>query len=135
VGTLAAVAAALWIGIQDRKDAERRARQDRAIEREAFVRRRDYEECIRLLQLVEIDRRTWEGRSDDQERPRSVEATALVRALWGRRSWWGTVWDWYVGYRNPDNRFSSNKSLPDDVFPGMQREVAEMIAQLDGLER
>lgn len=135
VGTLVAVAAALWIGYQDRRDLLRQIREDRAHEHQVFVRRRDYEECVRLLELIELDRRKWEDRAGDEDRPRSVEAVALVRALWHRRAWWATVWDWYIGHRQPGNRFDAGQDIPGDVFSEMQREVAEAINQLDWHDR
>jgi hypothetical protein len=135
VGTFAAVATALWIGYRDRRDVVEHARQERAADREAFLRRRDYDESLRLLQLVEQDRRAWEEAGSSGDRPRSIEATALVRALWGRRNWWGTVWDWYVDFGSPDNRFAHDRAVPNDLFSEMQREIAEAILRLDWQDR
>lgn len=135
IGTFAAVATALWIGYQDRRDADEQARRERTADRETYVRRRDYDECLRLLQLVEADRRVWEERRNDKEKPRSVEATALVRGMWPRRNWWGTVWDWYVEYRQPNNIFSDGQPVPADVFSRMQKEIVEAIHKLDWQDR
>jgi hypothetical protein len=135
VGTLFAVMAALWIATRDRQRALAQAASDAAAERELFVRRRDYDECLRLLELVERYRREWEAAGDPLKRPRSIEATALIRALWGRRNWWGTAVDWYVESRKPGWRFSDGVPAPDDVFAQMQSEIVDAIMKLDAQDR
>lgn len=136
VGTFLAIGAALWIGIRDRREADKQAHDERVQARESFVRRRDYDECIRLLELVERDRQQWEASPDHL--PRSIEATALIRALWGRRNWWGAAADWYIESRRPGSRYSELK--PDDpavgeVFATIEREIVEMIMKLDFQDR
>lgn len=86
-----AVLAALDIAAEDRRRARTQADADRA----AFVRRRDYEECVRLVGLIEADLERFTAGGAEAGR-RSPEATALVLALWGKRSWWGKVADYYV---------------------------------------
>ena len=135
VGTLFAVMVALWISKRDRQQALDQAAGDAAAERELFVRRRDYDECLRLMELVERDRRDWEAATDPLSRPRSIEATALIRALWSRRNWWGTAVDWYVESRNPGWRYSDGVPAPDDVFVQIQDEIVQAIMQLDAQDR
>jgi hypothetical protein len=132
VATFLAVGAALWIGIRDRWDALRIA----AAVRDSSIRRREYEECVRLLELVERDRRAWQERRDTL--PRSVEATALIRAMSERRNWWSATVDWYIDSREPGWRFSDlkpNDPRIADVFATIEREIVEAIMTLDFEDR
>ncbi|MFF1739634.1 hypothetical protein [Streptomyces mirabilis] len=106
VTAIIAVAVALLIATQDRRRSDQAAADVAAEERRAFARRRDYDECVRLLQLVEEDRRN---------NTKSVEAKALVLAMWPRRNWMGRAVDYYVeSERDP--------ARPDEPQVAMRRQ-------------
>ncbi|MGW1966379.1 hypothetical protein ACWCPD_39700 [Streptomyces sp. NPDC001935] len=126
VTAIIAVAVALLIATQDRRRSDQAAAEATAEERRAFARRRDYDECVRILQLIEEDRRS---------NTKSVEATALVLAMWPKSNWMGRVADYYVeSGRDPNNRYARAQPT-DGEFALMQQEVVEAIAQLDHQDR
>ncbi|WP_089105493.1 hypothetical protein [Streptomyces hyaluromycini] len=57
VAAIIAVAVALLIATQDRRGSDAAAAEAQATERRAFARRWLYDQCMRLLQLIEDDRR------------------------------------------------------------------------------
>jgi len=133
-----AVIAALRIATQDRqrtdaaletqRSAEHEARRE---ERETYARRRDYEEAVRLVTLIEQDRQKY-SRNATTPPPRSAEAAGLVNALWYKRNQWGSVWDYYVeALRDPTNRYASG----EPPFQTMQEEVRAAIDRLSFLDR
>ncbi|GGT18870.1 hypothetical protein GCM10010271_22580 [Streptomyces kurssanovii] len=127
VAAIIAVAVALLIATQDRRRAANDAAESAREERQAFARRRDYDECVRLLQLIEEDRRS--------RGTRSAEGTALVLAMWPKHNWIGMVADFYVeATRDPNSRFA-RADPTDDEFQLMQQEVVEAIGHLDHEDR
>jgi hypothetical protein len=129
VALIFAASTALIIATADR----RRADQAKTEERAAFVRRRDYDEAVRLLALIEQDKQQFAA--NGASRPRSVEATATVLTTWPRRNWWGTAVDYYVeSLRDPNNRYATG-ALPSDLFTTMQNEVIGAIGMLDFQDR
>ncbi|MFE2684020.1 hypothetical protein [Streptomyces mirabilis] len=126
VTAIIAVAVALLIATQDRRRSDQAAADAAAEERRAFARRRDYDGCVRLLQLIEGDRRN---------NIKSVEAKALVLAMWPTRNWMGHVVDYYVeSERDPNNRYARAQPT-DDEFALMQQEVVDAIGKLDYQDR
>ncbi|MDO0934466.1 hypothetical protein QQY66_23335 [Streptomyces sp. DG2A-72] len=127
VAAIIAVAVALLIATQDRRRADRDAAESAKEERQAFARRRDYDECVRLLQVIEEDRR--------RRGARSAEGTALILAMWPKRNWMGRAVDFYVeATRDPNNRYARADPC-DDEFQLMQQEVVAAIDSLDHADR
>jgi hypothetical protein len=119
------VAVALLIATQDRRRADQSAAEASAAERHAFARRRTHDQCIRLLQLIEDDRR---------DHTKSPEATALVLAM-RQYGWLGLSVDYYVqASRDPHNRFARAQPTEEE-FVRMLQEVTDIIARLDDEDR
>jgi hypothetical protein len=126
VAAIIAVAVALLIATQDRRRSDQAAADAVAAERRAFARRRDYEECVRLLGLIE---------EDSRNNTRSVEAEALVLVMWPKRNWMGRAVDYYVeSERDPNNRYARAEPAESE-FALMQQEVVEAIGRLDYEDR
>lgn len=122
---IVAVAVALLIATQDRRRSDQAACESQAIERQAFQRRRLYDQCMRLLQLIEDDRRTG---------TKSAEATALVMVL-RQTAAIGLPVDYYVeADRDPNNRFARAQPTAEE-FVRMLREVSDFIASLENADR
>ncbi|MEV7387184.1 hypothetical protein [Streptomyces sp. NPDC091215] len=125
VTAVLAVTVALLIATQDRRRADRAAADDAAEARHTFLRRRQYDQYLRLVQLIESDRRS---------RSRSPEATALVLALQPNGTL-GLAVDYYVqADRDPNNRFARAEPTEEE-FVRMLKEVTDAIGYLDHQER
>lgn len=119
------MAVALLIATQDRRRSDQAAAETAAAERHAFARRRTHDQCIRLLELIEADRRS---------QAKSPEATALVLAM-RHYGWLGLSVDYYVqASRDPDNRFARAQPTEEE-FVRMLHEVTDVIARLEEEER
>ena len=121
VAAIIAVAVALLIATQDRRGSDKAAAEAATTERRAFARRRTYDQCIRLLQLIEDDR---------HNNTKSPEATALVLAM-RRLGWLGLSVDYYVqASRDPNNRFARARPTGEE-FERMLQEVVDVVARLE----
>ena len=125
VAAIIAVAVAFLIATQDRRRSDQGAAEAQAVEGRAFARRRLYDQLLRLLQLIEDDRRSGS---------KSPEATALVLAT-RSYGWFGFAVDYYVqSEREPNNMFAGVRPT-EEQFVRMLQEVIDAMAQLDDQDR
>ncbi|MEU8031954.1 hypothetical protein AB0C13_25460 [Streptomyces sp. NPDC049099] len=125
VAAIIAVAVALLIAAQDRRRSDQAALEAQAAEGKAFARRRLYDQCLRLLQLIENDRRSSS---------KSPEATALVLVM-RRYGWLGLSVDYYVQSEREPNNVFARAHPTEEQFVRMLQEVTDVLAQFEDEDR
>lgn len=133
VSSVVAITAALLISARDRRESTREAAEERRAEREAFIRRRDYEEASQLLTIVAADRLAFAQNPSSPRR--SPEATTLILTTWGHSNWWGTAVDYYVESLRDPNSHLAVQPITDATFVRMQDEIMDAVNKLDYPER
>ena len=123
LGSLAAAVVALVVS--------RRAQLDAREARKAVARDRTADLLVQLIRAVEQDIEAAE-RSHPQAIVRSVEATALCRALWGYRNLFGTTWHVYCG---PDAQWITDLRPSGELFGRMRDELQSALDSLDHEDR
>jgi len=131
LGTWAAVLIALWISYRDRRTTDARISAERAADRADFVRRREYDQLIRLLTLTEEDKQ--KVATNPGSTPRSPEATALLHTLAARTCGLGRAY-----YHTPEKSEGWLREVgigTPKIFDHIQAEITDALEKLDYAER
>jgi hypothetical protein len=137
LGALAAAGVALWVSWRGERAAQVASLEAQAIARDArraAARDRVAGLLVQLVHAVERDIAATKRdlAHDASAIVRSAEATALCRALWGRRNAFGTVWHVYCEL---DQRWTAQLWAQGELFPQMRTELQNAIDQLDHEDR